>query len=223
MEVPRHETLPVALVHALIARAQGGDQAALARVVETHQRFVFRLATRMHGRLPLEDAVQEGNLGLLRAVARFDPTRGAPFTSYAAIWVRSKITFYVIRVPENACHGPERVQPPLVVSLDGTGATTRLRDQKTLAETIQDPAAKDRAETVVACQEAVERLSGLEKRRRFALRSHFGLDDEGREWSLERIGSRLGVSRERARQLVESALVDARTKRKRKGRNAPCR
>ncbi|MCC5885379.1 MAG: sigma-70 family RNA polymerase sigma factor [Gammaproteobacteria bacterium] len=76
----------------LARRVQRGDQAARARMIECNLRLVVMLAKRYRNRgLPLGDLIEEGNLGLIRAVEKFDPERGFRFSTYAAWWIRQSI------------------------------------------------------------------------------------------------------------------------------------
>jgi RNA polymerase primary sigma factor len=76
----------------LAAAAQRGDMAARSLVVERCLPMVVRIARRYAGRdVELSDLVQEGALGILRALERFDPGRGVPFSAYASWWVRQSM------------------------------------------------------------------------------------------------------------------------------------
>lgn len=75
----------------LARRAEAGDDAAMERLVTSHLRFVVKIAKSYRGwGLPMSDLVQEGTLGLVQAVRRFDPNRGVRLSTYAA-WLRSAI------------------------------------------------------------------------------------------------------------------------------------
>ena len=78
---------------ALIAkRASQGDRIAKTRLIESNLRFVVMIAKRYRNRgLPLEDLINEGNFGLIKAVERFEPDKGFRFLSYAVWWIRQSI------------------------------------------------------------------------------------------------------------------------------------
>jgi RNA polymerase primary sigma factor len=90
----------------LSKRAKAGDQKARHKLIEKNLRLVISVAKKYRGMgLPFEDLIQEGNLGLMKAVEKFDPDRGWRFSTYATWWVRQAVQRAVadkgrtIRVP----------------------------------------------------------------------------------------------------------------------------
>jgi len=85
--------------HALAVRLQtGNDLDAARQLVMSHLRFVVRVARGYNGYgLPLADLIQEGNIGLMKAVKRFDPDAGVRLVSYAVHWVRAEMHEFILR------------------------------------------------------------------------------------------------------------------------------
>jgi RNA polymerase sigma-32 factor len=82
----------------LAKRSVAGDRAAMARLIKAHRRFVIKIARkyRNYG-LPMNDLVQEGTIGFIQAVKRFDPSRDVRLNTYAMWWIRASIQDHVIR------------------------------------------------------------------------------------------------------------------------------
>jgi RNA polymerase sigma factor (sigma-70 family) len=232
----------------LARRVRAGDDRAKERLIEANLRLVVQVARRYLNRgLPLPDLIEEGNLGLMRAVEKFDPERGVRFSTYGTWWIRQAIVRALanqartIRLPVHvelllgryvreqqrltqALHRPPTVeelaaalgttveqieeleeirQPP--VSLEapvGNEGGGRLAD--IVADTTADPSAaltslfRDRADLVSV-------LDDLAVNERAVLRRRFGLEGEPPE-TLEAIGRRLDLTRERVRQIEASGL-----------------
>src|SRR6185312_10549301 len=82
----------------LARRQQQGDQAAAEKLITSHLRLVARIAMGYRGyRLPIGELIAEGNLGLMRAVKRFNPDKGFRLATYAMWWIRASIQEFILR------------------------------------------------------------------------------------------------------------------------------
>jgi len=96
-EIQKIQTVPEEEKGDLARRAREGDEEAAHKLVLAHLRFVVFVAKRYMNRgLPLSDLVNEGNIGLMRAVKKFDETRNFKFTTYAVWWIKQRMQQAVI-------------------------------------------------------------------------------------------------------------------------------
>ena len=249
-----------AMAHPLLTAAQeielgraihaGGDgaQAARDRLICCNLRLVVHVAKRFQRMgLPMEDLVQDGNLGLIRAVDKFDPTRGYRFSTYATWWIRQSIqrglsdSARTIRLPAHVAEEIVRMRQIASQMEEHTGQrpsdsdlaemlgvdVERIRELRQLSHTPfsldypvgeeqetafgemvadQDALDPDRETMQASMRRAVEdALVCVTAREERILRMRYGLGDH-EPMTLEQIGRRFGLTRERIRQIIWAAI-----------------
>lgn len=250
-EIGRYRLLTAAEERQLAARAKAGDREAMDQLTEANLRFVVSIAKEFqHRGLSLADLINEGNVGLLRAVQHFDASRGCRFSTYALWWIRQAILKALaqqtrtIRLPMNRIDKLNKIykaaqelrsdpraggaSPSLyqiskatripveeIQDLLGNSATQVSLDapmseegERRLVETMEDPGALSPERALMdksLTHEIKAALSVLTPREEKVLRMYYGLD-HGPEGTLDSVGQKLSISRERVRQIRDRAL-----------------
>jgi RNA polymerase primary sigma factor len=248
-EVGKHPLLTAAEEVMLAKRVERGDLVAKERMVNANLRLVVSIAKRYQGHgLPLLDLVQDGVIGLNRAVEKFDWRKGYKFSTYATWWIRQSCQRAVanqsdtIRIPVHVqerrlklrrarqrlevAHGRQPTVEELAAAtelkrhhveeaLEAAEASVSLNQavgehgDGELGDLFADRTAEDPIELVdvaLAQQRVRDALMNLPDRERRVLELRFGFDGESDGMSLEQIGKRMGLTRERVRQLETAAL-----------------
>lgn len=232
-----------------------GDEDALHRLVRAYTRLVISTASKFRNYgLPMGDLVQEGNIGLMQAAARFDPEREVRFSTYATWWIRSAIQDYVLRNWSIVRTGTTSAQKSLFFNLRrlrariAEGPAGRMTDEgresiskelkvgihdvesmearlsgsdHSLNATVSDmsndpwqdllPDERPTPDQVVTCMRDSETrskwlaaaLDELSDREQVIIQERRLVDDGA---TLEELGRKLGVSKERVRQLETRAM-----------------
>jgi len=232
----------------LAARIKRGDKKAREQMIKANLRLVVKIARDYEGiGLPLLDLISEGNIGLMKAVERFDPAKGGKLSTYGSWWIKqsikralanqsktirlpvhlvdkiSKMRRTAMRLQEEFGREPtdeelgeelgvtaSRIAQMRMVAIRPASLDAPIGDEDSnnFAEVVEDESADtpyEQLEEKTVTRMLRELVKTLDHREATILRARFGLDGRSQE-TLEEVGEKFGVTRERVRQIQNIAL-----------------
>ena len=251
-EVGQTKLLTLQEENELAARIKKGDKKARERMIKANLRLVVKIAREYEDYgMPLLDLINEGNMGLMKAVERFDPTKGAKLSTYSAWWIKqsikralanqSKTIRLPVHVVDKLFHmrqasvklhevlgreptdeelgdelgfSAQKVAQLRTAAIRPASLEAPLGDDETsrIADVVRDETAEtpyEQLEDKTNTSMLRELVATLETREAEILRYRFGLDGDN-EKTLEEVGQKFGVTRERIRQIQNAALLKLR-------------
>ena len=208
-EIGREQLLTADEERALSERIKAGDSRALQRLVEANLRFVVKIATQYRGQgLSLDDLISEGNIGLMKAAAKFDASHGTPFVNYAVVQIRQEIERAIGKeTGKQGGREADSMAGKSVRQLMSVDAPMNGRTNMSLLSVLvntNSPSADGRVYSE-AVENAIEfALLSLTERERQVVGAFFGLDREHE--TLAEIAEDMQLKRERVRQIRNRAI-----------------
>ena len=194
----------------LLLKAKNGDLDAQNEILTSNLRFVFNIASRYKGQgAAISDLISEGNLGLVKAIQKFNPERDVKFISYAVWWVRNSMQEFIKK--RQVCLNIEKDEDTLNIPL----TSNKIPDTEDEWVERKDAVLSDeedeaKRELHKNQRKIVNELLGiLEGREKYIVEQYYGIGCK--EKNLEEIGRELGITKERVRQIKLSCLNKLRS------------
>jgi RNA polymerase primary sigma factor len=250
-EISRYKALPRELEQELAVKARNGDQDALNRLTQSNLKFVVKIASRYQNRgLSLAELISEGNIGLLKAIEKFEPEKDIKLISYAIWWIKQRIMLAIseknslIRVPLGKSSQANRIKAISDKMFTKTGrnpssddlgkemdidakqidqlranmidtlsiddpAITSGNQEMSISDNLEDKEAVD-PQTLYYRERMKNKLwkaiDHLEVREAEIIRTYYGINRQHKARNFAQIAEKMGLSRERVRQIQKEAL-----------------
>lgn len=179
-------------------RIKEGDKNALDKLVKHNLRFVISVAKKYRSKTDVSfaDLISEGNIGLIKAAKKFDPTRNIKFSSYAVWWIKASI---------NECI--EHYKDGIEYNVTEDSQILKLSEKDYLYDEVNEEFEK-KMNNLQSRQSAIEDLiKCLEEREKKIIILFYGLGENSKEMNLDEISKEMSLTKERVRQIKDDALV----------------
>ena len=203
-ELKKYNPIPKEEELELIKKAKKNNLMARQKVLSSNLKFVFNIAKIYKGRgVAMEDLIAEGNMGLVKALDKFDTSKDVKFFSYAVWWIRQSMQEAIkkhqlqssLEVSEEEVYEHNNPHPFIENGSNEDKVVGQLSDE-------EDCETKELNKYQTMILNKI--LHKIDKRAQYIIKSYYGLDKE--EMTLEEIGKELNLSRERVRKIKEKNL-----------------
>lgn len=210
-DLKKYKPLTKAKERRLLKKCKKGNLKAKNEILEANLRFVFDIAKHYTGRgVPISELISDGNIGLLRAIEKFDESKDVKFISYAVWWIRQAMLESIKR--RNAIN---------FVEIEPNTDNDSSMDKKLIEDDEDDVSfnndfsnENDEKESEIKIGQkniVIKLLNVLDERERDVIESYYGINDK-KELTLTDIGKKYNLSSERVRQIKKKGLMKLRTK-----------
>lgn len=250
-EISKYKALPRELEQEYAVKAKAGDKDALNKLIQSNLKFVVKIATRYQNRgLSLSELISEGNIGLIKAIEKFDPDKDIKLISYAIWWIKQRIMLAIseknslIRVPLGKTSQSNKMKavsdkkytetgqapsdaelgkmldldPKMIDQLRGNIIDTVSIDEIistsgnqeiNIGDNLEDKDTAD-PQTMYYRERMLKKLrnaiDNLEDREAEIIRTYYGINKQHKARNFAQIAEKMGLSRERVRQIQKEAL-----------------
>ena len=209
-ELKRYKPITRAKEKELLIKAKNGDLKAQNEILEANLRFVFNIASRYKGNgAAISDLISEGNMGLVKAIQKYDIDKNVKFISYAVWWIRSSMQEFLKK--RQSALNIEKDEESLNSLVVSNGIKDEEDEDVYKKEIIlSDEEEEERKELQKRQRKIVDKLlSKLSEREKFIVEEYYGIN--GKEKNLEELGNILKITKERVRQIKNAAFSKLRS------------
>lgn len=182
----------------LAYRIKEGDKEALDKLINHNLRFVISVAKKYRNRTDVSfaDLISEGNIGLMKAAHKFDPSRNIRFSSYAVWWIKASIKECI-----------EQYKGNIEFNFVDNYQIVNIVESDMACDNVNEEFER-KMNNLQSRQSAIEDLvKCLEEREKKIIMLFYGLNDARKEMNLEEISKEMSLTKERVRQIKDNALV----------------
>jgi len=202
-EIGRESLLSVEEEHRLSARIKAGDERALNKLIQANLRFVVTIARSYQGKgLTMDDLVSEGNIGLMKAAAKYDSERGLRFVNYAVVFIRQQIEKALKQ--ESAELRVENAKDGLSRSVDAPLGNRANMSLLSVLSDVNSPLADVRVYDSAIADAVEYALRSLSEREHQVIAAYYGIEQE--HLTMAEIAEDMQLKRERVRQIRNRAV-----------------